>query len=105
MAPSEKATKKVVGAFISLGNGLRVEEIAGATGLAESTVRDVLTHKPAAPALPDFYDRGAEGWSYDPFVSPRTRTFDDVCRPGWGARLGQPPPHARVTRAGRPVCQ
>ena len=69
-------------AFVSLGNGLRAEEIAAASGLAESTVRDVLTFKPELPRLPDFFDRGAQGWSYDPFVSPRTRSFDAVCRPG-----------------------
>jgi hypothetical protein len=55
MAISEKATEKVVVAFRSLGQGLRAEEIAAATGLAETTVRAVLTFQPELPRLADFY--------------------------------------------------
>lgn len=59
-----------------------MEELAAATGLAESTVRAVLTFKPELPRLPDFYDRGAEGWFYDPPGDLRRLTMNQVCRPG-----------------------
>jgi hypothetical protein len=67
-----KATRKaelaINAAFRSLGQGLRVEEIAAASGLSEEAVRAVLAYKPAAPVLSPYIDLGAKGWIYDPFI-------------------------------------
>ena len=72
------AAVKVRGAFGRLGQGLRVEEIVAVSGLTERAALEVLRHVPEQPKIGDYFERGAEGWFYDPFVDPCGRAIPAI---------------------------